>query len=32
VRWPGDKITDAVLAAGFPDSSSYYRKADARWA
>ncbi|HBI6860700.1 TPA: bifunctional DNA-binding transcriptional regulator/O6-methylguanine-DNA methyltransferase Ada [Enterobacter cloacae] len=24
----GDKITDAVLAAGFPDSSSYYRKAD----
>lgn len=25
----GDKITDAVLAAGFPDSSSYYRKADA---
>jgi len=23
----GDKITDAVLAAGFPDSSSYYRKA-----
>jgi len=25
----GDKITDSVLAAGFPDSSSYYRKADA---
>ena len=24
----GDKITDAVLAAGFPDSSSYYRKAN----
>jgi len=24
----GDNITDAVLAAGFPDSSSYYRKAD----
>lgn len=24
----GDKIADAVLAAGFPDSSSYYRKAD----
>ncbi|KZR33482.1 bifunctional DNA-binding transcriptional regulator/O6-methylguanine-DNA methyltransferase Ada [Enterobacter genomosp. S] len=24
----GGKITDAVLAAGFPDSSSYYRKAD----
>jgi AraC family transcriptional regulator of adaptative response/methylated-DNA-[protein]-cysteine methyltransferase len=23
-----DKITDAVLAAGFPDSSSYYRKAN----
>lgn len=23
----GDNITDAVLAAGFPDSSSYYRKA-----
>ncbi|MGK3196796.1 bifunctional DNA-binding transcriptional regulator/O6-methylguanine-DNA methyltransferase Ada [Enterobacter ludwigii] len=25
----GDKITDAVLAAGFPDSSSYYRQANA---
>ncbi len=25
----GDKVTDAVLAAGFPDSSSYYRKANA---
>lgn len=25
----GEKITDALLAAGFPDSSSYYRKADA---
>ncbi|QIK14744.1 bifunctional DNA-binding transcriptional regulator/O6-methylguanine-DNA methyltransferase Ada [Leclercia sp. 29361] len=25
----GEKITDSVLAAGFPDSSSYYRKADA---
>lgn len=25
----GDNITDSVLAAGFPDSSSYYRKADA---
>lgn len=24
----GDNITDTVLAAGFPDSSSYYRKAD----
>lgn len=24
----GGKITDAVLAAGFPDGSSYYRKAD----
>ena len=24
----GDNITEAVLAAGFPDSSSYYRKAD----
>lgn len=24
----GEKITDSVLAAGFPDSSSYYRKAD----
>lgn len=24
----GGKITDAVLAAGFPDNSSYYRKAD----
>ncbi|MDU7762883.1 MAG: bifunctional DNA-binding transcriptional regulator/O6-methylguanine-DNA methyltransferase Ada, partial [Enterobacter asburiae] len=24
----GDKVTDAVLAAGFPDSSSYYRKAN----
>ena len=24
----GGKITDAVMAAGFPDSSSYYRKAD----
>ena len=24
-----DTITDAVLAAGFPDNSSYYRKADA---
>lgn len=24
----GDNITDSVLAAGFPDSSSYYRKAD----
>ncbi|PLY45064.1 bifunctional DNA-binding transcriptional regulator/O6-methylguanine-DNA methyltransferase Ada [Lelliottia sp. F153] len=24
----GDTITDSVLAAGFPDSSSYYRKAD----
>jgi len=24
----GDKITDAVLSSGFPDSSSYYRKAD----
>ncbi|HHD2916099.1 bifunctional DNA-binding transcriptional regulator/O6-methylguanine-DNA methyltransferase Ada [Enterobacter kobei] len=23
----GDTVTDAVLAAGFPDSSSYYRKA-----
>ena len=23
------KVTDAVLAAGFPDSSSYYRQADA---
>ena len=25
----GDTVTDAVLAAGFPDSSSYYRQADA---
>ena len=25
---PGEKITDSVLAAGFPDSSSYYRKAN----
>lgn len=25
----GDNVTDAVLAAGFPDSSSYYRRADA---
>lgn len=25
----GEKITDALPAAGFPDSSSYYRKADA---
>ncbi|MCU6670301.1 bifunctional DNA-binding transcriptional regulator/O6-methylguanine-DNA methyltransferase Ada [Enterobacteriaceae bacterium H4N4] len=25
----GDKVTDSVLAAGFPDSSSYYRNADA---
>ncbi|MNB89318.1 Bifunctional transcriptional activator/DNA repair enzyme Ada [compost metagenome] len=25
----GDRVTDSVLAAGFPDSSSYYRKADA---
>lgn len=24
----GDNITDAVLAAGFPDSSTFYRKAD----
>jgi len=24
-----DTVTDAVLAAGFPDSSSYYRQADA---
>ena len=24
----GGKITDAVLAAGFPDGSSYYRKAN----
>jgi len=24
----GDNVTEAVLAAGFPDSSSYYRKAD----
>ncbi|MBM3071150.1 bifunctional DNA-binding transcriptional regulator/O6-methylguanine-DNA methyltransferase Ada [Enterobacter sp. RHBSTW-00994] len=24
----GEKVTDAVLAAGFPDSSSYYRQAD----
>lgn len=24
----GEKVTDSVLAAGFPDSSSYYRKAD----
>ncbi|PDO84064.1 bifunctional DNA-binding transcriptional regulator/O6-methylguanine-DNA methyltransferase Ada [Kosakonia sacchari] len=24
-----ETVTDAVLAAGFPDSSSYYRKADA---
>lgn len=24
----GENITDAVLTAGFPDSSSYYRKAD----
>jgi AraC family transcriptional regulator of adaptative response/methylated-DNA-[protein]-cysteine methyltransferase len=29
---PGDTVTDAVLAAGFPDSSSYYRKATMRWA
>jgi len=25
----GESITDSVLAAGFPDSSSYYRNADA---
>ncbi|WP_286783684.1 bifunctional DNA-binding transcriptional regulator/O6-methylguanine-DNA methyltransferase Ada [Leclercia sp. UBA1284] len=25
----GEKITDSLLAAGFPDSSSYYRNADA---
>ena len=25
----GEKITDSVLAAGFPDSTSFYRKADA---
>jgi len=25
----GDTVTDSVLGAGFPDSSSYYRKADA---
>lgn len=24
----GEKITDSVLAAGFPDSSTFYRKAD----
>jgi len=24
----GEKITDSLLAAGFPDSSTYYRKAD----
>lgn len=25
----GEKVTDAALAAGFPDSSSYYQQADA---
>ena len=25
----GEKVTDSLLAAGFPDSSSYYRQADA---